>query len=584
MKMLTRLQVILGVACFGLFFLWLYSNSAIQAGSSVATPEPFVTVIQPTALAGSCFEAIPASGEIFIEGVVGRPHYINPLLADSNPVDVDLVDLIFDGLTRYDTNGELVGDLAEFWQVSEDGLTVTFSLRDGVRWHDGEPVTTEDVAFTYSLLQDDAFPALAGVKALWQSVTINVIDERRIAFTLPTPYAPFLDATTRGILPAHRLGGVNAGNITDQPYNQAPIGTGLFIIDSGEWEQTGRLYLLPNPDYWLNMPRMAAVEMRFFANEPNLIAAFEAGEIHAMNRLSPAEMPAIATLPNARLFSAPANRLAQLLINQTDSGFAPLKDVEIRTALAYSLDRPELINVSRNGQGLSIGGPYLPSSWAYNPQISVSRPYRPISATTTLEEAGWLIPFDENNNATSLFRQDEAGEPFSLRLLYVDSPEQSALAATIMSQWETLGIGTELRPVPISDFLSSLSAREYDIALVELTPLGDPDLYDFWSQEAIFRGQNYGGWNNRRASEALENARQIWDVSLRKDEYNRFLVYFRQEVPAISLYQHTYTYALSTQVESAEIGFVRSPRERFDEFENWFLTYVDVPVSCRQSS
>ena len=121
-------------------------------------------------------------------------------------------------------------------------------------------------------------------------------------------------------------------------------------------------------------------------------------------------------------------------------------------------------------------------------------------------------------------------------------------------------------------------------ALVTVTPAGDPDLYDFWSQEAIIRGQNYSGWNNRRASEALETARQTWDPAVRAEEYDRFQRLFASELPALTLFQHSYTYAISAGVNEVSIGRIDSPRERYETMPQWFFLYRDVTVICPEET
>ena len=185
-----RWQLLLAVVCLGLVFSLL----SYQAQSE-----------------GLCTTRVPAPGGTMTEGVVGAPRYLNPLLSDDNPVDRELTSLLFDGLLQYDETGQLAPALAEEWVVSEDGLTVRFTLREDVRWHDGEPFTAEDVVFTYGLLQMTPFPApLPEVRALWQPVTITAPAPNQVSFTPPEPYSPFLDATTRGILPAHILSGVSA--------------------------------------------------------------------------------------------------------------------------------------------------------------------------------------------------------------------------------------------------------------------------------------------------------------------------------------------------------------------------------------
>jgi len=151
----------------------------------------------------------------------------------------------------------------------------------------------------------------------------------------------------------------------------------------------------------------------------------------------------------------------------------------------------------------------------------------------------------------------------------------------LQRQWAEVGVDVQVETAASLTVLRErLAERAFDVALIDVSPLSDPDLYDFWSQEAIIRGQNYAGWNNRRASEALEGARQLWRVDERRPYYDTFLRLFSSDLPALTLYQHIDTYALSPEVNRVEIGEIDHPRERYETFANWFLLYRDVTVSC----
>ena len=525
--------------------------------------------------ASLCTTRVPAAGGVFVEGIVGAPQHINPLLSDPFPVDRELASLIFDGLTAYDETGQLVPNLAESWTVSDDGLSLIFSLRQDVVWHDGAPFTADDVLFTVRLLQDELFPGPPALKQLWQAVTVNKLDSFNIEFVLPEPYAPFLDATTRGILPAHLLEGITAVSLPAVPFNRAPVGTGPFMVESGQdWNGDHHLRLTPNPTYWREGTQIAALEFRFYPNETALLDAFAAGNIQAVNKVSQSMLPAIAAQPGTRLFTAAEPRYTALLFNLTESGLPALQDVTVRQALAYALNRDELIDTALNGQGLLLEGPYLPTSWAYNPMQLTTYTSQPITATVLLDTAGWRIP------EGGAIRQKE-DTPLTLRLLALDKAPDRDLAARISDQWGEFGIGVDISlAAATKELYEALAAREFDVALIDVAAAGDPDLYDFWSQEAIVRGQNYGGWNNRRASEALENGRKLWSLDERRPFYATFLRQFNNDLPAITLYQHVYTYALSQAVNQAEIGQITHPRDRYQTFANWFLLYRDVTISC----
>lgn len=554
MKPDLRWQLLLAVAGFGLILTLL----SFQVQS-----------------AGLCTERVPAAGGVFAEGMVGAPSALNPLLSDNYPVDRELVSLIFDGLTRYDEQGALVPALAESWRVSDDGRFVRFTLRPDLVWHDGEPVTTADVAFTYRLLQDPETPAPAPLKALWQSVSMRVVDARVIDFELAEPYSPFLDATTRGVLPAHRLAGVTGATLAAADFNRAPVGTGPFLVEPGQdWQRTRRLRLLPNPVFYRAGAQIAGLEFRFYPDEEALLAAFKAGEIQAINSVAPTLLPEIARLPDVRLFSAVAPRMTMLLFNQTETAVTAVRSLDVRRALAHALDRRALVAETLNGQGVLLEGPYLPTSWAYDPAALTVYPTNPISATLGLEAAGWTLP------TGAVVRQRE-GDPLTLRLLALDDPTHRTLAEAVAAQWAQVGVAPQLVFFSAgADLRQALAARDFDVALVDVAPPGDPDLYDFWSQEAIVRGQNFAGWNRRRASEALESARQVWDVAERRPYYQSFLRLYDQDLPALTLYQHVYTYALSSAVNQAEIGRIDHPRDRYATFADWFLLYRDIAVAC----
>lgn len=525
--------------------------------------------------ASLCTTRVPATGGAFVEGIVGAPQALNPLLSDPYPVDRELAGLIFDGLTRYDESGQLVPNLAESWTVSEDGLTIQFRLRQGIAWHDGELFTADDVVFTYQLMQDEAFPGPPALRTLWQSVTVNKLDDYGVEIILPQLYSPFLAATTRGILPAHGLEGVTAVSLSTASFNQEPIGTGPFMVAAGQnWQENHRLRLTPNPAYWRSGTKISTLEFRFYPDEAALMAAFQAGNIQAMNQVSQTMLPQVAAETGARLFTAAEPGYTTLLFNLTDSGSPALRDVTVRQALAYSLDRERLVDEVLNGQGLPLEGPYPPTNWAYNPALLTAYSYQPVTATALLGTAGWGVP-----EGAVVRQQGEV--TMTLRLLTLNEGRLQALAEGVAAKWSALGVGVGVETaVSTTEFYEKLAARAFDVALVDIAGSGDPDLYDFWSQEAVIRGQNYGGWNNRRASEALENGRKTWPITERQLFYNNFLRQYNADLPAITLYQHVYTYALSQNVNDADIGRISGPRDRYQTFSDWFLLYRDITVIC----
>ena len=174
---------------------------------------------------------VPDVGGTYIEGIAGMPQFINPLLAQYNQVDQDLSALIFNGLTRFNGQGELEPDLAKSWTISDDGLVYVFKLRTDIRWQDNQPLTAADVIFTVGLMQDPDFPGVPYLGNLWRTVTVEQLDDYTIRFSLTEPFPAFADFTTIGILPQHLLKDMSARELLNHPFNLKPVGTGPFKLD-----------------------------------------------------------------------------------------------------------------------------------------------------------------------------------------------------------------------------------------------------------------------------------------------------------------------------------------------------------------
>ena len=568
MSLRLRLPVLL--AFVGLCFV--IALVLFQA-QPVAQP---ITIIHETQINGDtiCTSVVAAGGGDFIEGIVGAPLYLNPLLNDFFPVDQQLSDLIFDGLVRYDHDAKTyVAALAESWEVAADGLTVTFSLRNDLSWHDGEPFTAADVLFSYQLLQSTEFPGSASVGALWQTVSINQIDDFTISFQLSEPYAPFLEATTRGILPAHLLEGVTAVSLPNHLFSRFPIGTGPFKVDlEQDWTQTGQLRLLPNLNSQA-LPLFDALTFRFFPDFETLNQAFLNGEVHGFSTVPNDQLPIVLQQADAFVITNKTDRFATILFNLGNSGHEALNSAVVRKALSQGIDRQSLIDESLSGQAFPMDGPYLPSSWAFAPQIISLLPATPISTTAVLEAEGWIL-----NEAESVRQKEET--LLSLRL--VGLGQHRATISLLAAQLEQLGIGVETSFFASgADLRTALDSGLFDLAVVDILPTNDPDLYDFWSQEAIVRGQNYGAWNNRRASEALENGRKLWRIEERRPYYDTFQRIYDAEMPAFTLYQYVDTFIVHADVSGVELGIINRSRDKYATFAQWYLYLEEAEVPCQ---
>ena len=177
-------------------------------------------------------QAEPAEGGIYAEGLVGALVRLNPLLDSYNSVDRDVDQLIFSGLLRFDDQGIPQGDLSNSWGISRDGTIYNFSLYENAVWHDGEPVTSDDVIFTIERMRAEDSPLPADLVQFWSQIELVRLDEKTLQFRLPEAFAPFMDYLTFGILPAHLLGELSYAEMVDSPFNLQPVGSGPYRFEN----------------------------------------------------------------------------------------------------------------------------------------------------------------------------------------------------------------------------------------------------------------------------------------------------------------------------------------------------------------
>ena len=503
---------------------------------------------------------IPDVGGVYVEGVVGTPQFINPLLAQYNQVDQDLTSLIFDGLTHLDGQGNLQPNLATRWQISDDELTYEFKLRRDVRWQDGEQFTADDVLFTIALMQDPEFPGLPSLGRLWQSVNVEKLDDFTVRFTLSAPFPTFANFTTIGILPKHLLQDIPARDLLNHPYNLQPIGTGPFKLDEINTE-FARLSV--NPLYIGSKPRLAGLELHFYSDYQEIIAAYRAGEIQGISAVPPELISSVQNLESINLYSARLSGYDIIYLNHQEPDSAPFfQEVEVRQALMYALDRRTLIDNALDGQGLIATGPILPWSWAYNPEQPTIE-FDLDKANILLDESGWI---DRDGDGI----RDKEGNPLEFNILSSDDPTKIKVAETVGEQWRQIGVATTVEVVG-AGLAERLVQRDFQAALAEVLLTGDPDPYPFWHQTQITDGQNYAGWNNTEASMLLETARTVTDRGQRNDFYFEFQRIFAEEVPSIILYHPIYTYGVSDSIFDVQLAPMVNPADRFTTIEDWYM-------------
>ena len=545
-----RWQILIAVIALVAVALLLLSQS--QVGETITQ------IIEPA-----------AAGGVYVEGLVGEPVRFNPLLDSFNQVDRDIDRLVFSRMIRFDSWGNPQPELADSFGVSVTGDIYNVQLREGAKWHDGNPVTTADVLFTIDLMRNADMPLPSDVRALWNSVEVVAFDALHLQFRLSQQYAPFIDYLSFGILPRHLLEGKSPQELINDPYNLMPVGSGPYeIVDlrSEEGRITG-VVLNAFEDYYMDTPLIEQVVIRFFESTEDALIAYQAGEILGIGSVSPAALEDVLAEPNLNIFSVPVPEMTLVLFNLGETSPFFFKDVVFRQAMMTALNRPWMIDQALHGQAVLADSPIQVGSWAYFGSIEYPE-YNTEQAIQLLRSGGYGLPADGN-----LVREKD-GERLSFELVHVDETDHTMLAEMIRDYWAEVGVEVTLVPVsPDVIIRDYLDPRSYQAVLVDLALVDspDPDPYPFWHQAMISDGQNYSQWDDRRASEYLERARVTPDRFERTRLYRNFQIHFSRELPALPLFYHIYNYPIDQQVNGVQLGPLNDPADRFDQIYAWSL-------------
>ncbi len=499
----------------------------------------------------------------YVEAIVGSPARVNPLFAPLNDADGDLASLVFSGLTRIGPEGQVLPDLAESWEISEDDLAYTFKLRRDVTWHNGVAFTAEDALFTYELLADPDLPSDPALGQLWRQVSCNAPDEFTLICELSAPFAPFLSYTSIGLLPNHIFEGMTATEIFNSPFNQAPVGTGPFRLPV---LNEAAAILPANPTYYGERPAINEIEFRFFPNPTTAAAALSRGEVQGL-LLGPdanqEDFDLLASTESLRLHTANGTAYTVLFLNNSQP---PFDNKALRDAVALSINVDDIISKLLGGRAVRADSPMVPGTWAYNPQLE-PRPRDLEMARELLDEAGWKTIDDGA-------RQKE-GKELRISLLTDKDPLRRSIAEEIANQLAEVGIQVAVVAQDLGDLREKLHGHQYQAAIFGWDPAADPDLdpdpYPVWhsSQVEPPSGGNIAGYQNEDADRLIEEARQTTDLDRRQALYFTFQQKFLEDVPSVLLFNPVFTYFVAEEVQNIELGTLFQTSSRFANAIRW---------------
>jgi len=510
----------------------------------------------------------PQTGGTYTEAIIGSFQRLNPLLDQYNQADRDVNRLLFSSLIRFDAKGSPRPELAESWGVSKDGMTYNFSIRDNAIWHDGNPLTVDDIIFTIDMMRADESIIPSDVETFWDQVTIQKLDDYNIQFRLPEPFAPFLDYLNFGILPKHLLENLSFNQIVESTFNLQPVGSGPYKLERLIVENNNvvGVALTQNKEYFLGKPYIEQVIFRYYPDAASAYTAYLDKEVQGIAQVTADILPQVLTQPDLSVYTGRRPELSLVLLNLNNPKVEFLKDVNVRWSLMKGVNRSFIINRILNGQAIVADSPILPGSWAHYADTPIE--YDQEGAINLLKSSQYTF-----EQEADLVRAKD-GVYLRFKLAHPDDPLHTLIAQSLQKDWSQLGIEVTLDPMPYEVLIDEkLVQRDYEAALVDinLNRSPDPDPYPFWDQAQATGGQNYSQWDNNAASEYLEQARINFDISERIRLYNNFQVVFRKEMPAILLYYPVYSYAVDSKVQGVQMGPIYDPSDRLDNIKDWYL-------------
>jgi len=510
-----------------------------------------------------------APGGIYTEALVGSMGRLNPMLDWNNQADRDVNRLLFSSLIRFDARGLPQPDLAESWGTSSDGTIYNFTIRPNALWHDGQPVTTDDVLFTIELIKSSGSLFPQDVKDLWSQVALKKFDDKTFQIKLPEPFAPFLDYVSFGVLPKHLLESVPADQLANADFNLAPIGSGPYRFGSllTEGGKISGVTLLANENYYLQRPYIEQVAFRYYPDSASALSAYQQGETLGISRISNDILEQALAEPTLSVYTSRLPQMGLVFLNLNNPNVVFFQDEKVRQALLMGINRSVIISRILQGQAIQADGPILPGSWAYYNDLPRLE-YDPDAAIALLKEAGYTIPAGGGDVRA------KDGQPLSFTMIHPDDAVHTKIAQAIQFDLALIGARVELQAAPYSAVINDfLATRNYQAALADLNTARspDPDPYLFWHQAEATGGQNYSQWDSRSASEFLETARTATDFETRARLYRNFQVVFAKEIPSLPLYYPVYSYGVDAQVQGVQLPPLYDASDRFALIREWYL-------------
>ena len=491
-----------------------------------------------------------SSSNILKYGLSGIEGNFSPFIS-SNTYDSYVCSLIFEPLVTVDASGEYVPYLAD-WELSDDKLTYTFTLKDGIKFSDGTDMTAEDVAYSYSVPaeEDYAGPRLNVANAI---ADIKVVDDKTVAFTMASASPANIQNFTYGIMSKEYYAHSSFEELNE--LNQKPMGSGKFVLEDGGYASKQYVKLKTNENYWDSdaKPKIDGVYMLEVADD-TVLSSLESGEIDMCMPAAKAEnVESIESMSNAHLVSYLGNGYTFMCFNTTRPTLA---QTEVRQALMYALDRKAFLKAEYGSDDLvSLGmAPISPVSWAYPGNDALNAyDYDLDKAAKMLDDAGWK---DTDGDGI----RDKDGTPLHLNwLVYTDSTWPGTLSSMAYDSWHKIGVDLEITQMDFNT-VSSMTMdaepgeKDFDIYTMGFSLSADPDptggLYD--ADAYVAGGFNASGFRDDKSQELIAEGLAEFDQDKRAEIYKEWAIRQNELVPTAIIAYRSEIWGIADRVHGLD--------------------------------
>lgn len=507
---------------------------------------------------------IPQFGGTYREAAIGQPRYLNPILASSSDLDSDISRLVYSSLFKLDNNFQLQNDLATEYSLSSDQRTYTIKIRPDVSWHDGQPLTADDVVFTIRSIQTPDYGS--ALISSFQGVQVDKVDDHTVTFTLKQPYAPFLTNLTVGIVPRHVWENIQPKNASLAEQMLKPVGSGpLKFSEISTRRRTGEITtfrLTRHEGYYGQRPYLDQIVFYFYTTHEEALQTLLAGKVDGIGFLPLSLADQAKSYKSVMVEQLLLPQYTALFFNQIKNDI--LSDAGVRAALALAVDREKIIRDALGDEAEPLSVPITSGFFTFDnlPQGS----FDIAKAKQNLEEAGWQ---DTDGDGV----REKKDKRLALKIATTDWPELTAAAEIVKENWTSLGAQVDIEQFgPGTIQQTIISPRDYEILLYgEILP-AQPDPYPFWHSTQIRApGLNLALFKDAKVDKLLEEARQTSDDAVRKEKYTQFLERIIDLNPAVILYQPYYLFAHDNHVLGNTMTRVNLPAGRFNDIANWHV-------------